>query len=109
VLGEAEALPWPDGRFSAVASLNCLKFVADPERALAEMQRGLRAGGRIAMLVDTPVPVARSGTVDVFGQRQWSSADIARLVQDAGFIDVTVRQLPTSYYRLQLVRGVKPS
>lgn len=108
VLGDAEALPWDDGRFSAVASLNCLKFVAKPDRALAEMHRVLRADGRIAVLVDTEVPAAESGRVDGFGQRQWSSAEISRMVQDAGFVEVSVRQLPTSYYRLQLVRAVKP-
>ncbi|MGN6300994.1 MAG: class I SAM-dependent methyltransferase [Angustibacter sp.] len=109
VLGDAETLSWDDGHFSALSSLNCLKFVADPDRALAEMRRVLRAGGRMAILVDTPVAAAESGAVDDFGQRQWSSAEIARLVEDEGFVDVAVRQLPTSYYRLQLIRGVKPS
>lgn len=107
VLGDAEALPWDDGRFSAVASLNCLKFVAEPDRALSEMHRVLRAGGRVAILVDTEVPADRSGLVDAFGQRQWSAADIGRLVREAGYAEVSVRQLPTRYYRLQLVRAVK--
>lgn len=107
VLGDAESLPWDDARFSAVASLNCLKFVTEPGRALAEMHRVLRAGGRVAILVDTEVPAARSGVVDAFGQRQWSAADIGRLVREAGFAEVSVRQLPTRYYRLQLVRAMK--
>ena len=107
VLGDAETLPWDEGRFSALASLNCLKFVAHPDRALAEMHRVLRPGGRLAILVDTPAPAPTSGTVDAFGQRQWSSVEIARLVQQAGFSEVTVRQLPTRYYRLQLVRAVR--
>lgn len=33
------ALPWADGRFSVVGSLNCLKFVPDPLKALIEMHR----------------------------------------------------------------------
>ena len=44
VLGDAAALPWQDGRFSAVASINCLKFVPDPDQALREMFRVLRPG-----------------------------------------------------------------
>ena len=46
VLGDAMALPWEDGRFSVVGSLNCLKFVPDPPKALREMHRVLRPGGR---------------------------------------------------------------
>lgn len=92
----------------ALASLNCVKFVGDPHRALAELHRVLRPRGRLALRVDTPVPAATSGEVDTFGQRQWSAAAIARLVQDAGFVDASVRRLPTSSYRLQLVRAGKP-
>lgn len=109
VLGDAEALPWEAGRFSAVASLNCLKFVADPDRALAEMCRVLRAGGRVALLVDTEVPDAKSGAIDAYGQRQWSADDAKQMMEKAGFVDVSVTQLPTTYYRLQLVRAVKPT
>lgn len=109
VLGSAETLPWKDGRFSAIASLNCLKFVPDPDRALAEMHRVLRAGGRVAILVDPEVPDARSGAVDAYGQRQWSADDAKQMMHKAGFVDVSVTQLPTAYYRLQLVRAVNPA
>lgn len=107
--GNAEALPWDDGRFSAVASLNCLKFVADPDRSLAEMCRVLRSGGRVAILLDTGVPDAKSGKVDAYGQRQWSADDAEQMMENAGFVEVRVRQLPTTYYRLQLVCAVKPT
>ena len=109
VLGDASALPWPDGRFSAVVSVNCLKFVVDPEQALREMHRVLRAGGRVVHLTDTPVTdPGKSGKVDALGIRQWSAEDSQRLMEKAGFADVSVRQLPARYLRLQLVRGVKP-
>jgi ubiquinone/menaquinone biosynthesis C-methylase UbiE len=109
VLGDAEALPWRDGRFSAIASLNCLKFVADPDRALSEMHRVLRAGGRVAILVDPEPPDSKSGTVDAYGQRQWRADDAKQMMEKAGFVDVSVKQLPSTYYRLQLVRAMKPT
>lgn len=110
VLGDAEALPWPDGRFSAVASVNCLKFVVDPDQALAEMHRVLRPGGRVVHMTDPPVTdPEESGKVDVFGIRQWSADDSRRLMERAGFADVSVTQLPPKYLKLQLVRGVKPA
>jgi len=40
-LGDAAALPWADGRFSVVSSINALKFVREPERALREIHRVL--------------------------------------------------------------------
>jgi len=48
---DAQALPFSDGRFDAVAiSFGMLHF-ADPERALAEARRVLGSGGRVAFTV----------------------------------------------------------
>jgi SAM-dependent methyltransferase len=110
VLGDAAALPWPDGRFSAVASVNCLKFVADPDRALREMHRVLRPGGRVVHLTEPPITdPEQSGKVDAFGIRQWSAVDSRRMMERAGFTEVSVRQLPATYLKLQLVRGIRPT
>jgi ubiquinone/menaquinone biosynthesis C-methylase UbiE len=43
--GDASALPWPDGMFDLVTSLEALEFFPRPRRALAEMARVLRPGG----------------------------------------------------------------
>jgi len=51
VQGDAVALPWEDGRFSVVASLDVMKFVPDPGAALREAVRVLRPGGRLAVTV----------------------------------------------------------
>jgi SAM-dependent methyltransferase len=109
VLGDAMALPWQDGRFSAVSCLNCLKFVPDPPRALREMHRVLRPGGRAALTFDEDVrDPARSGTIDAFGQWQWSADDARRMMEEAGFADVSVGRAPTRV-PFQLLRGVKPA
>jgi ubiquinone/menaquinone biosynthesis C-methylase UbiE len=110
VLGDAAALPWQDGRFSAIASLNCLKFVPDPDQALREMHRVLRPGGRVVHMTDPPITdPAKSGKVDAFGIWQWSAADSREMMEQAGFADVSVTHLPAKYLKLQLVRGVKPA
>lgn len=110
VLGDAAVLPWPDDRFSAVASVNCLKFMVDPDRALREMHRVLRPGGRIVHLTDPPTTdPEESGRADAIGIRQWSADDSRRMMEAAGFAHVSVRQLPAKYLRLQLVRGIRPS
>jgi SAM-dependent methyltransferase len=46
VLGDAMAMPWPDDRFSIVTAYVLLEYVPDPLKALSEMHRVLRPGGR---------------------------------------------------------------
>lgn len=48
--GAAEALPFEDHRFDAVLCQFALMFLADRSRALGEMARVTRPGGRIALL-----------------------------------------------------------
>ena len=112
VLGDAMKLPWEDGRFSVVGSLNCLKFVPDPAKALREMHRVLRPGGRLVLTIDKLVRVGhardRSGEIDAFGQWQWSVDDVRRLMEAAGFADVSVADMPTKL-GLQFVRGARPA
>lgn len=47
----AEALVFRDGTFDLVTMGDCLTYVADPPRALAEARRVLRPGGRLALSV----------------------------------------------------------
>jgi SAM-dependent methyltransferase len=107
VLGDAMALPWEDGRFSVIGSLNCLKFVPDPPKALREMHRVLRHDGRAVLTVDPPVRHPdRSGKANAFGEWQWSADDARRMMEEAGFADVSVGRAPTRV-PFHLVRGVK--
>jgi SAM-dependent methyltransferase len=48
-LGEAERLPWPDGRFELVTSFNALQFADDTLDALAECARVAVPGGLVAV------------------------------------------------------------
>jgi len=49
--GAAESLPYPDGSFDRVVSQFGLMFFSDRERALREMQRVTKPGGRIVVAV----------------------------------------------------------
>jgi arsenite methyltransferase len=50
--GDALDLPYPDGAFDAAASTQVYEYVADIPRALSELRRVLRPGGR-ALVLDT--------------------------------------------------------
>jgi SAM-dependent methyltransferase len=112
VLGDAAKLPWEDGRFSVVASLDVMKFIPDPVAALREAVRVLRPGGRVAVTVSdmakAPMEGAgRSGTMDAWGIWYWSEADARRMAVEAGLVDVTLSELPV-FSRPLTIRGMKP-
>jgi arsenite methyltransferase len=50
--GSAVELPYPDGAFDAAVSTQVYEYVADIPRALSELRRVLRPGGR-ALVLDT--------------------------------------------------------
>jgi SAM-dependent methyltransferase len=50
-IGDAQALPFADGTFDTVVAGLVLNFVANPEKAVAEMKRVLRPGGTAAVYV----------------------------------------------------------
>jgi ubiquinone/menaquinone biosynthesis C-methylase UbiE len=54
VEGDAEALPFRDGRFDVVSSVFGVMFAPDQERTASELVRVCRAGGRIGLVAHTP-------------------------------------------------------
>jgi demethylmenaquinone methyltransferase/2-methoxy-6-polyprenyl-1,4-benzoquinol methylase len=107
VLGDAADLPWEDGRFSAVTSLDALKFVPDPAAALREMCRVLQPGGRAVIAMGDDSSKVDPELHDKWGVWSWSDADAQRLVEEVGFVDVSISVLPVST-KAQLVRAMKP-
>jgi len=106
VRGDAAALPFPDGKFSAVVAilvLHHLRSLAAQDRAFAEIHRVLRPGGvflafeisdswigRVAHLRSTFVPVA--------------PAEVCARLATAGFSRITV-DFRRSAFRLRALRA----
>lgn len=106
----AEAMPLPDASFDVVLCQMSLQFVPDKHAALREMRRVLAPGGRLLLGVPGPTPelftvleeslARRIGTEAAgFVERVFSLHDqdeIRRLIEAAGFSDVSVRAETTS-------------
>jgi SAM-dependent methyltransferase len=94
VKGDASALPWPDGSFTAATCMAAFEVFPDPGKVLAEVFRVLRPGGRAVMTIGERVPPdtqtdRRWGAVWV-----WAEGDVVHMVEQAGFTDVTIRYAP---------------
>jgi SAM-dependent methyltransferase len=48
----AESIPYPDGHFDVVSTINSLDHVEDVDRAIGEITRVTRTGGTLLLLVD---------------------------------------------------------
>ena len=60
----AEELPFPDGSFDLVTITQVVVYVADPAKALSEVKRVLKLGGRV-LILDS-----------IWSQSSWSGADV---------------------------------
>jgi SAM-dependent methyltransferase len=121
VKGDATGLPWDDGRFSVVTCMGSMEAFPDPGRAVAEMYRVLRPGGRAVMNIGERVPEGTETHRILGAAWVWSEADARGLAEGAGFTDVSVSYRPSSgdsrlaavssrlagQEELRLVRGVK--
>jgi SAM-dependent methyltransferase len=86
--GDAAALPWPDNEFSAV-TCNCLYCVAEAGRAVAEMHRVLRPGGRLVLATDFHAdPAAARQQEREWGWRAWTEPELRTLLEKAGFTEI---------------------
>jgi SAM-dependent methyltransferase len=90
VKGDAGALPWPDGSFTVVTSMESFEAFPDPGQVLAEIFRVLRPGGRAVLNIGERVP-AGTPTQQRWGLAWlWADDDVQRMVEQAGFTGVTM-------------------
>jgi len=91
----AESLPFPDGSFDVVTCNHTLYHVPDRDRALAELARVLRPGGRFAGIYNTPEHL-----------REVWEATGAEWERDDFDSETGLRQLERHFSRVeQLLRG----
>jgi SAM-dependent methyltransferase len=102
VRGDAHALPFADGSFAGCRADRTFQHLADPERALAELVRVTRPGGRVVVVDPDQETIVVDGIDRAVARRLkrfrcddgLRHGDLAhrlpRLFRAAGLIDVTV-------------------
>ena len=99
VRGSAEQIPWQDAFFDKVLSVESFYYYADQDRALDELSRVMRPGGRLFILIN----LYRDNEYSL----QWvhllkvpvhvrSAAEYAEMFRMHGFVNVETAQIPDS-------------
>jgi ArsR family transcriptional regulator len=93
-LGDLEALPLAAGELDAAMLSLVLHYAPDPARALAEVARVIRPGGRV--LVVDMLPHEREEYQQQMGHvwLGFSEKQVSRFLSGAGFDDIRMRPLP---------------
>ena len=117
-VGDAQALRFPDNSFDAVRTERMLMHVPDPSKALAEMARVLKPGGRMVVhdfdwesqFCDSPYKDTTRRIALSFcdGMKNgWIGRCLPRLFREVGMtgISVSFRTVTITYEFLQLLLG----
>lgn len=101
-VGDADALPYPDASFDCVRAERLLIYLADPAKAIAEMKRVARPGGRIALIepdfgtttINLPnrpmVRRALAHEADTAVVQSWLPGPLLGMLRDLGLLEIEI-------------------
>jgi ubiquinone/menaquinone biosynthesis C-methylase UbiE len=113
VQGNVEALPWPENHFTCEVGVEMLYFIEHPTRALEELYRVLKSGGRLVLTTAAQPQSALARLLSAPWLRYlrfYPSDELADMLRQAGFQTVQVERVDRSKYTIyahQLAYAVK--
>jgi SAM-dependent methyltransferase len=84
----AEALPFPDASFDHVACIAALLYFQDPTRALVEIRRVLKPGGRMVLRTVSRwnlYHLIKGQDIDPATRNRYNKEEFVKLASDSGF------------------------
>jgi ubiquinone/menaquinone biosynthesis C-methylase UbiE len=115
--GYASSLPWADEEFSIVVLIEVFFFLNEPEKALKEIYRVLKPGGRlvIEMSFNKDDGLDHKRHIKKMNLRLYSGEEMKKLLDQAGFSDVALEyykafRIPIKGYIVpkgMVVKGIK--
>ena len=94
--GSAEKLPYDDEKFDLVTAVETVYFWPNLPGCLQEVRRVLKPGGKFAILVEV-VDSDSKWTSVVEGMTAYSSQDLKKLLDDAGFTQTEIHRKKPTY------------
>ncbi|TSC72471.1 MAG: methylase involved in ubiquinone/menaquinone biosynthesi [Parcubacteria group bacterium Gr01-1014_38] len=98
-LGDVQAMPLPDGSFDTVLCAEVLEHIPDPRRALAEIRRVLRPGGKLIITVPH-LGYLHNEPNDFY---RYTTYGLRRLLEDGGFAVLSLEPSGGIFCFLQLI------
>jgi ubiquinone/menaquinone biosynthesis C-methylase UbiE len=89
--GDVSAIPYSDGRFNKVCTINTLHFWPQPEAGLREIHRVLAPGGLFVLAV-RPKGYLQRIRFTQYGFAAFEESQLKAMLESAGFVEVHVEQ-----------------
>ena len=91
--GDASSLPWSDNEFSIVVLIETFFFLQEPNKALTEIYRVLKPGGRVVieMAYNKDDGIDHTKHVKKMNLRLYSGNELKKLLKESGFTTVSIK------------------